>query len=412
MKNLIFCTAILLLASCGGGQKKAAVQTQGERIIPEFDLSEPSKAAIGEKLTWNDLAKNIRVIPLETNDASLLGGLCTIKAVTGGHIALFSQNVVAVGSGYMFNPGDPVNAIVIFGRDGKHELTLRRQGKGGASAMEYLRIDEAVFIEEPFTIRIYDGMQNAFLDYDRTGKGVSFKLREEPRMRYPEFPIAINDDYYFDIDQALPLYNRNEILTLRGYDGSSKVFLSIDAPLHPDAMNGRSLPVAVSKYRDGALAYMNLGDTVYKVTGDGMEEFARIKRGSYSFDEGIYRVKLEDNREVLKSSICVENFVNAGEYYCMAYELQDFVYAEIWKDGESKPVVRRAADSKSASQLFNISKGLKLDCTIQGGTIPLTVIPDYADGDKFYFLVEAHKLTDIIPGIEEDDNQVLIEMEF
>jgi len=409
MKNLAFCFAVLLLASCGGGQKKAAVQTQGERVIPEFDLSEPSKAAIGEKLTWNDLAKNIRVIPLETNDASLLGGLCTIKAVTDSYIVLFSQNLIPMGGNYMLDFGDPRNNIIIFGKDGKHELTLQRHGKGGTSSMEYVQITEAIFIEEPFTIRVYDRIQNAFLDYDKNGKGILFTAIEgiNPTMIKP-----VNDDFYLDIVFTTPLTSRNDILTLRRYDnGDSKTLFSVDAPLHEELSSVAGVPMSVIKHEDGMLLYRNTSDTVYKVTGSGMEEFARIKRGKYGYDEKIYSAAgIDEMSDIMGRSIGVSRFIPAGEYHFIEYTLQDIIYKEIWKDG--KPIFRQTYQRRRNPD-DPVPPTVNLNCTLPNGeTFELPVMPGYAYNNKIYFLIEAHKLTDIIPGIKEDDNQVLIEMEF
>jgi len=408
MKNLIFCTAILLLVSCGGGQKKAAAQTQGERVIPEFDLSEPSRAAIGEKLTWNDLAKNIRVIPLETNDASLLAHT-RLMAVTDNYYVLHSMpppqetNGIAI---YTVRRDNSETNVFVFGRDGDFVLHMNRYGRGGSTAMEYLTVSSASLTEDPFTLKIADAALKIRLSYDKTGKGVAFDSIPNWRGNIN----MVDDDHFISIYSHMPTHQR-ELVVLGSYDKATphRDLISFSGPIQTIFTERESdIGYATAKHGNGLLVYLNTSDTVYMVTRDGLEEFARIKRGGYSLDKSIYAVEPNSDRDSRKRSVIVNRFIPLGDKYFISYELGDTYYTEIREAGGKRPLYRKSYD-RSTNMLRAKGMSVKLP---DGALFPLSYRPYYSDNNKLYFLVNAFDIMEYMPEIKEDDNPVLIEMEF
>jgi hypothetical protein len=232
IKNILFLCLIFLVVSCSRNSKK-----DGETVIIKIDLSanqnEKSIADFQSRFT-------IRLIPLETANASLIGGIAQI-VVTEKDI--FIVNAEGLGK---FN-------VLRFDMNGKFLNKIDRTGQG---PQEYIWINSIAVSDNK--LYVSDNMGKQILQYDFAGNFLN------------KFPVEHNA-YQLFVDQS------GRMTVLGSYRNEYGLYI------YDEFMN----KIASFFPREGKMANMNLTRTTTKSLG-------LYKNGIYVtnyFDPTVYLIR-------------------------------------------------------------------------------------------------------------------------
>lgn len=322
---------------------------------------------------------NLRFIPLETKDGSLIGNITDIK---------FDSNIIFVADLMK------ENRITIFTRDGKYLNTIARRGNG---PQEYLNCSDFSIDSKNKIIYILDGDKGNILAYDYNGEFID-KI-ELPVKLLNHFILGDTGNIYIETGyRHTPL--KNETLhNIMELERSSGKMLNVFFPYNSDLFRLYINRNKFSERKGNIYTWELLGKDVYRIEKDSLttvytlgEKNPACPRYFYGYHHPQYR------KEVVT------------EKYCSIYdflEFEDWIYAGIM---EKNYVIHNFVNKHTKENYFDISY-------MRGVETRAVIFPQLfkVDDSTFCCWIEANAATkfkmvpaDLRNSLYDDDNPVLI----
>jgi hypothetical protein len=373
-----------MLAACNQGN------TISSKEIVEIKIS-PNKS---NKVELLQLIESIELIPLETNDNSLIGNVRSVKA---------DANYLYV-SDYNDSP------VKMFSKDGKF---ISATGHKGAGPGEYIQISD--FFPSNDTINLFAWSGNRkWIRYSNDNK-----FLYETNMSFPFDVICpLNNDKYL-------LYVSNGKVSdecdyyLYCIDKDFKIQSRLDPKIPPTDIPFYIAQTHFFRNSEYVLYMKNYCDTVYTVSHEldihpkyhldfGKHWFSESFLKTY-YDKTVFQIYDAVNQsEYAKFISFCENKENFIVGYCIQHDKTDCFYITIY--------------FKDTGKVFNF-KSASTDLLVN-----LIVHPHCVDGNQFVSLIPAYELLEIasqidagevsekikecVKKIDESNNPVLVRYNF
>lgn len=397
MKQLSFLLSFFLLLSCGG--KKSGDQTAVTEVkteVPEFPQTVPFETGIEteRKVLMSEIADSIRLIPLETNDKSL------IKRLMAANILQTKE--------YLFLPW--LEKLFQFTKDGKFIRTIGRKGNGPG---EFTWISQIDVDEEKGLVYMLTTSAKINIYEMETGKFI--RAMKVPNLEASEFVMLPGQDtiaatfvrnnngrrkeriYLSDLNgDTLRVFNRWDLFEL---NSQYSWMMSGDADRY------------MFRYKDNACYKEYYNDTLFTITRNTLEP-------RYIFQLGKYSLPMEYRFEYLDGN--GKRFQELAAPYLQydAIETDSYIFMPYsnWA-GEKARENQLAIYDKNGKNCFKVTGGhIENDLLSSLPFRPMTALdshtligvwnPDeiFKKAEKDPSLLEIEQLK----GLKEDDNPVLM----
>ena len=226
------------------------------------DVSEMTDIVLSNdnKMYLHEWVQDVEIIPLETSD-SVLFGVISGCMVTDEHIIVFDTY--------------QAQSVFIFGRDGKHQMTINKYGRG---PQEYLHLTHVAMLPDKKTIAIHDNHGRKILYYSLDGQ---FIYSDPTPFSFYNMEFVDDNNLVFSIyysTRALPpeleKYGmRHELL----YFTDNKYEIKSSAmPMRYDMNKFGIFMPTIQKYVNKVYINRPFSDTIYLATQDGLKPIYRI----------------------------------------------------------------------------------------------------------------------------------------
>jgi hypothetical protein len=315
------------------------------------------------------LIESIDLIPLETNDNSLIGNIRTVKA---------DENYLYV-LDYSNSP------VKMFSKDGKFISEIGRKGAGPG---EYIQISD--FLPGKDTVNIFAWSGNRkWIRYSSANK-----FLYETNMSFPFDVICpLNSDKYL-------LYVSNGTVSdecdhyLYCIDRNFKIQSRLDPKISPTDIPLNIAQAHFCQNSEYILYMKNYCDTVYTVSRDldiqakyhfdfGKNWFSESFLKEYHDKTPLQIYDAVNQREYVKFIHFCENKENLIVGYCIQHDKTDCYYISIY--------------FKNTGKVFNF-KSASTDLLVN-----LIVHPHCVDGNQFVSLISADELLEIASKNDNND---------
>jgi hypothetical protein len=343
-----------------------------------IDLEKALDKKTPNKLTLNDLAENIRIIPVETND-SVLFPYIIFGGVTAQHVITYTTLFVPKQSVYFINK-----------QDGKVSCVLDKEGQGPG---EYGKLYDICASEQDSIIYVYDGNKRAVHSYSFTGNFINSIKHDSigavQILNDGNFAVSSPPDKH--IKYALSIYDKSWNLIRQGLPRGQ---IPKRAMLHSDG---------IIKYNGECYYGVALCDTLYHITSEYEKPYLVISKGQYKAPDEIFATLSARDRDGYK--YIMQDYGQLISEYCfMFYTYNHKTYYEIW-DMKTLELLYRG-QSETVEGKWEGVKGIPVSI----GDVTIAVWPNYVSGNTMYCVVEPDDALKLIPTLPEDTNPILLEV--
>ena len=348
-----------------------------KKELPVINLNSISAINDSITLSLDDLGWKEKLIPLETNDSCLLADISVICE--------------SINNYWIVSNGE----VLKFDKEGRYD---RRIGKVGQGPEEYGSAYKIQLDKKAEEVYVMDYFGRKMVVYDFNGKFIrTFRLPEKEFMA--NFSLYGNTLYYHGIENSL-------IPTLLAEDIKTRKMETICSPDREmevgEIMLGNSF---MSEVGDEIYLYHYFNDTIYRITPEKKLEaagFINMKNLMFVYDEIIL---VGDKTAKMKQGdprVLIDNFVNTDNFFFVFYRLCD----EMAAGANSSPHLA-VYDKISKKEYANVALLHNAEPVL---SIRNTSKLFSADGKRIISYIQADALaeTDLVPGIKEDDNPILV----
>ena len=399
--NLIAVVFVILICSCKGENTKKGEVVESindEDSITVFDFSaNMSKECSIDTLSYGNLIKSVRYIPLETNEKSMIGnGDITVIKVAGKFIVSsgranfiilkefdlngkYISNLFNIGRGrkelplpYFWIANDSVDEIIIGGND---KMLLFNVTTGDLSDV---RLQESFFNLTGILLcngTIVQCLFNA----------------DDPRTGTTDYP------YMCFIDAS------GKKISERCYPAERDI-----AYLPISGVSSYPFELYLLKQTNYGAVFKDLyNDTLYTIKSkDDIRARYVAKRGNK------YMPTIEEalrSGEKKSDKIYFTDIIDSPEYLFISYYYDNNYNTSIWRKNECKLIASYSDIPRTDYKKYYWEYMAIMPFSFDGfkGVLPI----DYVTADnKIYIGTAASKLTGILPNLKDDDNPVIIEI--
>ena len=358
MKTLIYIVLALAIVSCKSDKNDL------DYIV--LDIANGINSGSKKGLTLNDIAKQIKLIPVETTDSALLSRLY-VEGKKGDDVIIRDNKAV-----YSTNR-----------ETGKIKTLVNSVGRGPE---EYIDIDD-VILNDDNTLYIYDLAKRGFLQFGFDGeyKGL---FRKDAVQHFTK----TEDGYYVtaefrNMETCITVYDENWNLVRKGIPNFRK-----DADLAMYYMNRLYTFNGHVYFKDA------LGDTLYHVTAKEDKPFVVLSKGRYKVPLNILSTLEEASKEGY--NYIMNDFCRiVGNYGFVMFYYNNNLYSDIWDIKESKILYRNVSDYA----------GLGIPVEINNQIV--NTWPAFVQDNFMYCVIEPVDALKLIPSLPKDTNPILLEVE-
>ena len=347
---------------------------QGEGL-PVLNVADALDAALPDTFTWNSIAKNVRMIPLKTEQ--LIGNHPIVK--------YFSDDMIII--------SDRSTGILAFDGEGREIVSFNHRGPG---PKEYLYDTNINYNKNDSLIFLYDGFGDKLFRFDLEGKFVDVRPANTGG-------VVLN----IDSDGNMFSVNREGDSFVKVWDSNLRLlgeYLPFDT-LYTDGqevshhlMSGKETGSATLR----GLPVCN--DTVSTITKEGANPFCIVNRGSYkcSPEDLNNMMDVRDSRDYLNT----EKLFSFSSYFL--YMTQSHSVMQLWnmRTGELVAWDRAERVGDTSNKIWGFRY------VFPSGNEFRELSFDYVNQNQGVFIRQADECLDDVPGLTADDNPVLIVLEF
>lgn len=317
----------------------------------------------------NDIAQEINIIPVETNDSTLFKHLF-IAGVTKSKIISFDKD-----------------ALYSIEKDGGFvKKILNNQGSG---ATEYKYIID-VILDSDSSINIYDSGKRGFLKYDFQGNFVCF-FRSDTITTYQKLQ---DGNYYVCYSPFLKtnrhtgVYDKNWTFLRKGINNNRK---GIDFDMY--------FWNEIKKYNEKLFFKDVFCDTIYNVTTEQDIPYIILSKGKYKVPLEIAS-NMEKGEKDGHKYIQSEDYKIASKYCFLTYYYDHNKYYDIWDIETSELIFRNIFNGKKKSSGIPI----KINNSI------IHIWANYAEDNIIYCVIDTEDALKLLPALPNDTNPILLEV--
>ena len=378
MKKISPIMLLLIMAACARGPKE----------LPVLDIASAISRNVPDAITWNDLAEQVTLIPIETSDEILIGG---------------NVRVLHVGDDSYWIACSQTRSFTHVDKSGKVITKFSRFGRGPGEYSSFT-LGLLYFNRARGTILAshHAGSESKFIEYDQTGRFI----RDIPMPTELSTPIFVADNYY--VIKGVP--SRQSTHKMYVTDTSFNILHSL-FPLPEEHITTPRLNPMESQQLDMLLVDLydsNDDEVVYRITEKGAEPVFVLKAGQYRHVLGEPTGNLPNGDR--SPELRYLNVASIPNYYIIMYlrfprgEQSQYRYVELW-DKKTNEIVSRSG-AMITGGTFNLA-GHGFDLILPSGK-RVKVSPDYIYEDTVVSTVQADDIYDKMDGVKIDDNPVIV----
>ena len=369
-KLFVICAMVFVVfTSCNRQQKE-----KPQWIVIDLENTIHKQGPKNFKL--NDIAKNMQLIPIETND-SVLFHYVIIVGITEECIVAHSGNI-----------GVHKKAVYFINKtDGKISSMIDRNGQGPE---EYISIGDVHLNEQDNTLYLYGRDSGRTNEYAFDGKFIghikndsiaAFRMLKDGNfvVSYAPFvntgfSLGIYDDSWNLKRRGLPKKEENIKFDMIYFD-------------------------AILKFNDDYFYKLAHCDTLYRITSAFDEPYLVHSKGKYNLPLDIKASLEKTDREGYKY-IQQDFGTLISKYYFLTYYYDNSFYSEIW-DIENTSLIYKSKYSREGGVngvpvIINDKK--------------IYVWPAYVSDESLYCVIENEDAISLIPSLPTDTNPIILEI--
>ena len=347
---------------------------QGEGL-PVLNVADALDAALPDTFTWNSIAKNVRMIPLKTEQ--LIGNHPIVK--------YFSDDMIII--------SDRSTGILAFDGEGREIVSFNHRGPG---PKEYLYDTNINYNKNDSLIFLYDGFGDKLFRFDLEGKFVDVRPANTGG-------VVLN----IDSDGNMFSVNREGDSFVKVWDSNLRLlgeYLPFDT-LYTDGQKVSHHLMSGKETGSATLRVLPVcNDTVYTITKEGANPFCIVNRGSYkcSPEDLNNMMDVRDSRDYLNT----EKLFSFSSYFL--YMTQSHSVMQLWdmRTGELVAWDRAERVGDTSNKIWGFRY------VFPSGNEFRELSFDYVNQNQGVFIRQADECLDDVPGLTADDNPVLIVLEF
>ena len=278
---------ILLMVSCGREKTKIGASAEHIITVNEKDVNTKRKAS--------DVFSGITLVPLETSNNSLMGGINKIVPVGD---TLFLQD----------NKG---KSILLFDRSGIFLKKIHRLGRGPG---EYITLDDFT-VTRSGKIIILDGEHHKLIFLDRDGTYLSQQV------------LPVHADALECINDSLVVFN--------GTGGGDRVILwdiqkekAVASRIEFDRKYSRRILKPLIKYRENIYFQRAMSSVIHNVTAETFAEkwFIDFGERNIDLDKMIHLPQFAGIYVNPPNAADMDQFIETDEYISLNFQCDDLDY--------------------------------------------------------------------------------------
>ncbi len=374
MKTLPFAIVLVFLSINTGCKMNPEKK---ETPLPVFDLGEAITKHVPDTFTWNSITKHITYIPISSTSDLLFA----------------SAQPVYSGKDFYCVVDHRTSTIFCTDKNGKviHSFSKKGQGPGEYTMITYVHVNP-----QESTIRVFDQRANKYIVYDLDGN-----MKQEIFLKDKEIttPLFISNNYTVakgQNDAPYRLYITDKELNIR------EGMFPADTSLTEMERMCMTWQLNFCRNRDQAIVHYVNEDTVFTVNGTGLQPLCIFKKGEYKLPEEEAKKPMEmtTNGSPYIRSMWLSSVPG---YYLIAYLRENHFFYEVW-DQTNNEIISRFSNEKG-------EWGLPL-CLPSGKKVRIDTRNIYINGNTVISYIDAATAAEgKVPGVNEDDNPVLVVME-
>ena len=362
---------LMILVSCKQEKNKSDIIT--------IDLGKTRNKQGSKNFKLNDIAKNTKLIPIETNDSVLFrhviieGEIEEILVVHGG-------NLVGNKAIYFINKAD-----------GKVSSKIARHGQGPE---EYILIGPINLNKRNNTLYLSDPGSKRVNEYTFAGKFIK-SIRNDSVGGFVVFKdgnFAVSYSPFLETEFSLGIYDSSWNLLRKGIP-------KIGTDIKFDMVYFDE----IIEFNDEYFYLQAHSDTLYRITADFNEPYLVLSKGKYKMPLEIKASLAETEKEGYKY-ITGHYGILASKYYFLSYHYNYKLYREIWDIEKSSLIYKHEFDYFRDGEL-GVS-GVPI--IIEGQKI--YAWPSFASGQSLYCIIEGENTLKLMPELPMDTNPIILEI--
>ena len=382
----ILLMSLLLTVSCkpksAGNQQNGSasgdIPVEGGRTARVLSFDDE---ALFDTLSYSNIIRSVRYIPLETKKEAFIG-----RRVTG---------IGRIRDKYMIMSISGMTPICkLFNADGTYYADAFTMGRG---PVEMTFVSSCSWNDSTGLVTILDIEGGKAVKTDVTSLEKKRFSVNNANKYYSRLVALENDNYLAKSD------NQN-----RTADGPapymyvlSPDFQIVDSLCDMvnrekktiEGVDGPQLQDFLFRYPGGAIYKDLQNDTVFFV--DNSLDFNPIAIFDFGKKKPTLKESNYDSWEKKKNKIYINKIDMSDDYIHVTYDYDKLLYEAVWSLGSGQLIYKSSADLLGMNFSFD---GFK-------GRLPFVYFID----NRLYALVDASRLTNVIPGLRPDDNAVLVE---
>ena len=341
--------------------------------LPTLNVADALNAALPDTFTWNNIVKNVRMIPLKTE--KLIGRNPSVQ--------YFSGDLIIVSDNATEN-------IFVFDGEGREKVSFSHYGPG---PKEYLFMTRINYNEKDSLILLFDNGKKKLLRFDLEGKFVDARPTD-----------ASGNILQIDSDGNMFSLNREGKSLVTVWNDNLQMIAEYQPfdTLYNDAQRLSCQMLAGKGIDSDTFRFLPiLGDTVYAVTKEGINPVCILDRSGYKCSP-----------EKLNKMMDVQggDYMN-GE---LLYSFSSYFYyivksvAQLWNvhTGELLAWDKREIIGPNFKYIFGFRYVFPSGHEIREWAF------DYVYKNSGVFILQADECLDDVEGLTADDNPVLLVLDF
>jgi hypothetical protein len=358
---IIYVLGFVCFTSCNHTEKSPHIVIDLENTITKKGSDE---------LKLNDISEKIRLIPIETNDSTLLSAVHIIAGTTEERVIIYDKQTV-----YFINK-----------EDGKVLSTINRYGEGPE---EYGLIMDVCLDKQKNTLYIYDPTKKSAKEYTVSGEFVKsikndsigiFRILNDGHFAV-SFPPYLNKDF------ALGIYDNSWNLLRKGI------------PKKKDRNFAMLYFDNIVEFNNEYYYKLTFSDTLYRISLEFDEPYLIVSKGKYKLPEELAASLSELDKHGDKYVQQDYGYL-ISNYYFQTYYYDRKAYYEIWNTENSALIYKSTYGQEGGI------KGIPI--VIEGKEI--CVWPGYVSGDFLYCFIEDEDAVSLVPSLPSDTNPIILEV--
>lgn len=372
----ILSTTLLIILSIGAGCQMSPEKK--EVSLPVFDLGAAIGKHVSDTFTWNSIAKRITYVPVSSASNVILG----------------SAQPVYIGKDFNCMVDHKTSTIFRTDKAGNIIHSFSRKGQGPG---EYLMLTYVHVNPQESSIWVYDQKSNKYVIYDLEGS-----LKQEISLKEREIntPLLISDDYTVSVgqsDAAYKLYITDKDLNIR------ENLFPVDTSR---TEMERLFLIRQQNYcrnRDRIIVHYVNEDTVYAVDRTGLQPLCIFRKGASKLpdDEACKPMEITPQGSPYIRSMWLSAIPG---YFLITYMRENHLFYEVWSQKDQQIISRFSNEDGKW--------GLPLRLP-SGQTVRIDTRRLYIKDNILAASIDASTAAEgKVAGVHEDDNPVLVVMEF